>query len=119
MTRYWIFKGLKVAMFAVLAVVAFIAFGYVVMLLWNWVVPAVTGFHSITFAQALALLVLSRILFGGFRGHGSGRHWRHRMRGRWEQMTPEERERFRNCLEPRHHCGQTDDSPPPAPAAPK
>jgi hypothetical protein len=38
------------------------------------------------------LLILSRILFGGFRGHGgwrARRHWR-----KWDAMTPEERERF-------------------------
>ncbi len=119
MKRIWVFKVVKIAVFTVLAGVALIAFGYVVMLLWNWVVPAVTGFHSITFLQALALLVLSRILFGGFRGHGGARHWRHRIKGRWEQMTPEERERFRDCLGSRHRCSRADDSPPPAPEAAK
>jgi hypothetical protein len=119
MKRFWILKSIKVLAFAILAIVAFIAFGYVVMWLWNWVVPAVTGFHSITFVQALALLALSRIFFGGFRRHGGGRHWRHRIRDRWDQMTPEQRERFRDCLGPRHRCGQTDGSSPPASEAAK
>jgi hypothetical protein len=114
MKRLGILRGIKGLAFAVLAIVAFIAFGYVVMLLWNWVVPAVTGFRSVTFGQALALLVLSRILFGGLRGHAGGRHWRNRMRGRWEQMTPEERERFRDFLGPRHRCGRADESSRPA-----
>jgi hypothetical protein len=68
--------------------------GWAVMMLWNWVMPALfVGARTIDFAHALGLLVLSRILFGGFRGHGGSwrarRHWR-----KWEAMTPEERERF-------------------------
>lgn len=78
---------------AVLVVVAIGVLGWVVMMLWNWVIPAIfVGARSINFAHALGLLVLSRILIGGFRGHGrrcGSRHWR-----KWEAMTPEERERF-------------------------
>jgi hypothetical protein len=70
--------------------------GEVVMLLWNWLAPALFGFKQITFWQALGLLALCRILFGGFGlGGGSSRRSRRRMAERWEQMTPEERERFR------------------------
>jgi len=94
MKRYWIFKGLKFLAFAMAAV---LVFGFVVMTLWNWVVPAVTGFESVSFFQALALLLLTRLLFGGFRGYWGGGQWRHRMRNRWAQMSPEERERFRGC----------------------
>ena len=61
--------------------------------------PPVLGLHAIGYWQALALLVLTRILFGGFRrgfgGFGPGMHWRQRMMERWAQMTPEEREKFR------------------------
>lgn len=79
-------------------------FGFIVMALWNWLGPAVFGFHTITFWQALGLLILSKILFGGFRGRrGYGRHWRGRMMARWEQMTPEEREKFRQGMTGR--CG--------------
>ncbi len=96
MKRFWILKGLKML---VLVTIAVAGFTYVVMSLWNFVLPAATGLHTISFVQALALLVLSRILFGGFRGHrGGGWGWRRRMRERWNQMTPEERERFRDTL---------------------
>lgn len=111
MKRFWIFRGLKVLAIATLAVTVF---GYVVMLLWNWVVPAVTGFHAVTFMQALALLVLARILFGGLRAHGGGWHWRHRLRERWEQMTPEQREQFQGFLGPRHSCHTAHEPRPPA-----
>jgi hypothetical protein len=106
MKRFWIFRGLRMISLAALALVLF---GYVVMALWNAVLPAVTGLHAITFVQALGLLVLSRILFGGLRGWGRrGGHWRARMQARWQQMTPEERERFRDLLGSRHACGRSD-----------
>jgi hypothetical protein len=111
MKRFWIVRGVKIL---VLAAVAVTVFGYVVMSLWNWVVPAVTGLHPVSFVQALALLVLSRILFGGFRGHGGGWHWRHRLRDRWGEMTPEERERFRDVLGSRGRCRPADEPPRPA-----
>ena len=98
MRRFWMLKGLKIA---VVIGFAFAALGYIVMSLWNWLVPPITGWHVIGFGQAVALLVLCRILFGGFRGHAFG-HWRHRMRAHWEQMTPEERERIRANMG--RHC---------------
>ncbi|WP_321815490.1 MULTISPECIES: hypothetical protein [unclassified Paraburkholderia] len=82
---------------ALFLIVAIGVLGWVVMSLWNWVIPALfVGARTIDFAHALGLLVLSRILFGGFRGHGGGwrqrRHWR-----KWEAMTPEEREHFQSA----------------------
>ena len=93
----------RVFKFTALALVAIAVFSFVVMQLWNWIVPPVVGWHPITFWQALGLLVLSKILFGSFRG-GVGRHmhWRRRMMERWEQMTPEEREKFREGM---RSCG--------------
>jgi len=81
-------------------VLAFMALGGVIVLsLWNWLLPPLFGFHVITFWQALGLLVLCRILFGGLGLHGHGRHRvRSRMRDRWETMSPEERDRFRRSL---------------------
>jgi len=100
MKRNWAAKGLKFALFGVLFVTVF---SYVVMCLWNWLMPAVFGWHLISFWQALGLLLLSKILFGGFHG-GPGRHiWRHRMTERWEAMSPEEREKFRQGM--RGRCG--------------
>ena len=36
-----------------------------VRLLWNWLLPSLFGWRLITFWQALGILVLCRILFGG------------------------------------------------------
>src|SRR5882672_6450981 len=106
-----------IAPLAILGMVIF-AFigGEVVMLLWNWLAPALFGLRQVTFWQALGLLALCRILFGGFGlGGGGHRNSRRRMEGRirervgermrerWEQMTPEERERFQQGMGGR--CG--------------
>lgn len=102
MKRNWMLRALK---FAALAAAAVTVFSFVVMGLWNWLMPALFGLRLIGFWQALGLLILSRILFGGFRGRpGHGMHWRGRMMARWEQMTPEEREKFRQGM--RHRCGR-------------
>ena len=80
---------------ALLMLVALAVLAGVVMWLWNVVVPTLfVGAHAIDYPRALGLLILSRILFGGFRGHG-GWHGRHRWE-RWQAMTPEEREQFRH-----------------------
>ncbi|HEX9199935.1 MAG TPA: hypothetical protein VF865_10285 [Acidobacteriaceae bacterium] len=80
--------------------------GFVVMNLWNWLMPAVFGLKTVTFLQALGLLVLGKILFGGFHRHGRGpRGWRRHMAERWEHMSPEERERFRAGIRGRWGCG--------------
>lgn len=60
-----------------------------VMLLWNWLMPALfVGARTIDYWHALGLLLLCKILFGGGRGG-----WRHRRR--WDGMTVEEREELR------------------------
>ena len=99
MRKKWIF------VVAPLALAAFITIGgEVVMQLWNWLMPAIFGWQQITFWQALGLLVLSRILFGNIGGRGGHRSsFRRRMDQRWERMTPEEREKFRQGT--RSRCG--------------
>jgi hypothetical protein len=97
----WMFRGAKFVLFAMLVAVVL---SLVVMSLWNWLMPALFALHRIGFWQALGLLVLAKILFGGLRGrHGSLVGWRGRMMERWAQMTPEEREKFREGMSGR--CG--------------
>ncbi len=106
MERRWFVRGMK---FALLAVVACAVFGFIVMSLWNWLMPALFGWRLITFWQALGLFILSKVLFGGFRGRpGYRMHWRRRMIERWQQMSPEERDRFRRGMSAR--CGQFGES---------
>ena len=87
------------------ALVLFIAIGgEIVQQLWNWLAPALFGWQQVTFWQALGLLALCRILFGGFGGGGGHRSkFGRRMEERWERMTPEEREKFQQGM--RKRCG--------------
>ena len=90
-------RVLRVLGILVVVAVFFFLFGYFVMRLWNWVMPDLFGLHTISYWQAIGVLVLSKILFGGFRG-GRGGPWgwrRRRMMQQWAQMTPEEREKER------------------------
>jgi hypothetical protein len=93
----------RIVKFAIFAVIAATVFGFVVMRLWNWLMPGLFALHPVTFWQALGLLILGKLLFGGFHGHSRGMGWRRRMRERWQHMTPEEREKFRAGM--RHRCG--------------
>jgi hypothetical protein len=95
---------------ALIAIMAFFVVGFVLMSLWNWLMPALFGLRVITFWQAVGLFILGKLLFGGFRGGPGRRHWRHRMEERWEQMTPQEREKFREGMQ-RGWCRRAADEP--------
>ena len=107
----WILKGICVAAIVALAI---LGFGYVTMSLWNWLMPAIFGLTIITFKQAIGILILGKILFGGFhrgrRGCGCGsrgrwgRHggmWKKRWEEKMANMSPEEKEKMmakmKNC----------------------
>jgi len=89
MKRFWM---KRIAGFIVLAILGVVVFSSIVMLLWNALLPSLFHFPVITFPQALGLLILTKILFGGFRGGGPKNHWKDKMKQRWMNMTPEERE---------------------------
>ena len=96
---------------AILGMVVFIAIGgEIVLQLWNWLLPPLFGWGQISFWQALGMLLLCRILFGGFGFHGSGRSNMRRRIGerideRCANMSPEEREQFRQRLRDRFGFG--------------
>ena len=81
-----------------LGAAAVAAFSAVTMLLWNWLIPAIFGWSAICFWQALGLLALCRILFGGMNGNHRfermKRHHRNPIREKWINMTSEERKEF-------------------------
>jgi hypothetical protein len=71
--------------------------GTIVKLLWNWLMPMLFGLREVTFWQAVGILALSRILFGGFGMGGGGGS-----RRRWDRhMSAEERERLRQRMRDR------------------
>ena len=102
-------RRIGIAILAPIGIALFIWLGgELVMHLWNWLTPALFGWRQITFWQAFGLLALCRILFGGWGGHRGSRSEgrrliKERMDERWEKMTPEEREKFRQSW--RARCG--------------
>ena len=68
MKARWLYRGVGILAIATAAVAVF---GFVVEGLWNGLMPSIFGWHTITFWQAVGLLLLSKILFGGgLRGRG-------------------------------------------------
>jgi hypothetical protein len=104
-------KWAKFPLVILLVAVGITVFGYVVMSLWNALIPDLFHGPVLGFWQAVGLLVLAKILLGGgHRGHkGHGGHWRHRFAEKWEKMSPEERERMR--AEWSKRCGGWWDEP--------
>lgn len=84
--------------------------GWTTMMLWNWLMPTIFNLCVINFWQAIGLLVLSRILFGGFSGGGWAhrkQHWKDKMKQKWSNMSDEERAQWRSKFE--HYCGKKND----------
>lgn len=108
--RFWMLRGLKIMTFMLFAG-TFVT--YLVMSLWNWLMPVIFGLTVISFWQALGLLILSKILFGWSWGKGPknkwGGHnrsgWKHRMKEQWQGMSQEEKEAFKEKMGKR--CGRS------------
>ena len=104
--KFWLLRGLRFFFFAALFLSVAVL---VTQALWNWLMPDLFHLPAIGLGQTLGLLVLSRILFGGFRGGQPGgwarkrREWQQRMAGRMENLSPEAREKFRQQMQSR--CG--------------
>lgn len=98
------FKFLKFIFFGALF---FLVAGFGMMYLWNALVPDLFHGPVISFWQGIGLLVLSKILFGGFRGGmcghrcgwgGRGKYWRARWEEKLAHLSPEEREKLKENL---------------------
>ena len=102
MRSTWVVRIFGIAIFLLIVIAGF---GQAVLQLWNLLMPEIFGLHPISFWQAVGLMALSWILFGGlgmFRGRPMP-YWRHRIAERLEHMPPEEREKLRQGL--RRRCG--------------
>jgi len=84
---------------ALLITIAIAGFGQAVLQLWNWLMPELFGLRPLRFWQAVGLMALSWILFGGLRGFGMIAGPRpSRTPDSWAMLTPDERERFRRGI---------------------
>ncbi|MES2268004.1 MAG: hypothetical protein V4520_14680 [Bacteroidota bacterium] len=85
------------------AIVTLVSF--VVMQLWNNLLPDILHVGTVTYWQAMGIFILCKILFGfGPKGGRGGAPWMRRkqmMQERLAGMTPEERERFKEQMESR------------------
>jgi hypothetical protein len=97
--RRFVFIPIGIA--AILALVSF-----VVMQLWNNLLPDILHVTTITYWQAMGIFILCKILFGfGPKGRG-GAPWMRRkqmMEERLSGLSPEERERFKEQM--KNRCG--------------
>lgn len=60
--------------FGILGIGLLFLFGFVVMLLWNWLMPEIFGLKRLGYWQAWGLLALSSILFKGMGSSKGGDH---------------------------------------------
>ena len=99
-------RGRKIGAFFIFIAV-FAAASAIVMLLWNVLIPAIIGWSAVNFWQAAGLVVLCRLLFGGFgkmRGmgyhmfHGCGHGHYHNMSDMHEKMRGMSRDERREFI---------------------
>jgi Ca2+/H+ antiporter, TMEM165/GDT1 family len=99
--RKWMF-------FLLIIPLVVLAFSYLVMFLWNAILPEVVHVNPITYWQAMGLLVLSRLLFGGFGFRGNHHHHHvekaREIREKWKGMSEEEKAQFKE--EWRNRCNR-------------
>ena len=100
------FKG-KIAFFILCAIAMFFALSAVVMALWNFLLPDILGVKAITYWQAVGILILSKILFGGFGGKkGFGQEkWEKLKEERMNGMTDEQKEKLKEVWKKRCEGG--------------
>lgn len=99
-------RGLKFLGFIILGAMAAAGFafifGYFVMLLWNWLMPSIFGLTTITFWQAAGIVLLARLIFGGFKhGHDHPKPSRY-PRKKFFDHWKDEHKRERTCRDWRH-----------------
>ena len=103
MEVYKKYKGKKI-LFILLGLSLAFLIGLVIMLLWNWLMPSIFNMGTITYWQAVGLLVLSKILFGGgwFKGRygGGNRHWfmKREFMKRCASMSDAEKEKMKEGI---------------------
>ncbi len=86
------YRGKK-GLFILLLLSFFLGLGAIVKLLWNGILPEVTGVHEISYWQALGLLVLCKILFFNFR---FGNHRRSPFyKNGWSEMNESRKEKIK------------------------
>ena len=87
-TRRFFHYG-KYVLWGILGIAAIAGFGFVIMWLWNWLVPELFSGPVLTYWQTIGLLVLSKILFSGIGGGKSHHHYSNRDKDYWRRKCEE------------------------------
>ena len=66
-------KVVKVIAMVILGVLIFLLANYLLMRLWNWLMPDLFGVGTVTYWQALGVFVLAKLLFGFGGGGGKSK----------------------------------------------
>ena len=109
MKKWWVLRIVKGILFVAIGLAVF---GWIVMMLWNVLIPEIFKGPELTFWQSIGLLILSHILLRGWAPwrHSNGwrrERWKRRFEDRLAAMSPEEREKFKE--EWKHRCGWHDE----------
>lgn len=103
-------KGFRIIamIFIAAGIIALIAL--VVMLLWNWLIPSIfIGGPVITYWQALGLMILSKILFGGLKppkppfAREKEEMWKQKFREKWDCMDPKKKNKIKEHFSSKFH----------------
>ncbi|MEW2920852.1 hypothetical protein AB1A65_05235 [Muricauda sp. ANG21] len=71
--EHFVKKVVKIIAMVIFGIAVFLLANYVLMWLWNWLMPDLFGLSTITYWQALGIFVIAKLLFG-FGGGGSGKN---------------------------------------------
>lgn len=94
-------KKMRFIIFPIILAAGLFAISGVVMWLWNAILPSViTGVTTLTYWQAMGILVLSKILFAGFRFGGHRKTHQHfaqnGFKSKFMEMSDEEKQQFKS-----------------------
>ena len=104
--------GIKIA---IMMLLFFFVVSYVVMVLWNWLVPDLFNGPYINFWKAAGLLLLSKILFSGIGGkkfekksHMGG--WKGHLVHK-QELTPEQKQALKEKFANKWWCSYEEEKP--------
>ena len=81
---------------AIAAAVFALVFGYLIMLLWNWLMPTIFGLTTITFWQAVGIAFLARLIFGG--GKHSSNHSKHSKYSKYNKFRHYKNQEYKDAF---------------------
>jgi|SRR5690606_26973399 len=93
-------RGGKILLWILFGILVVALVTFLTQQLWNWLIPALFSGPVLTFWQTLGLLLLSKILLGGFgRGHhGGGNKWKMHAQRKFSRLSPDERESIKQKM---------------------